>query len=551
VTAQRLARAAIVAVPLAFLGVFFVYPLASILDLGLRAEGRLDLEALRRPFTDPGLRSVIGFTIRQAVASTLLTLALGLPAAYLVSRFDFRGRQLLRALVLVAFVLPTVVVGTAFIGLLSPGGPVADLLGALGLHVPEGMHRSFGAIVAAHAFFNVAVVVYVVGGFWSHVDPALVDASTILGSPGFRAVRRVLVPMAVPAIAGASLLVFLFSFTSFGVVLLLGGPGRATIDVEIYRRTSQLLDLPTAAALSLVQLVFVGALLWFGALAESRSVRQPLMPSATVARPSRTTGERVFIALTSSVLLLLFLPPIVSMIGRTLWGPTGFTLSRYTGLGTLRPGSVLAVSPLAAITTSLRVAVAAAAIALAVGGLAAVAVARARRSPGLLGLIGLPLGVSAVTVGFGYVVAFDTSPLDLRGSIWLVPVAQAIVAIPFVVRLVAPVLAAAEAELAETAADLGASRWRVAVDVTLPVASRALLAALTFAFVISLGEFGATAFLARADQPTMPVAIARMLGQPGAASLGQATAMSVLLMGVTAAVALSIERLRVGAFGRF
>lgn len=545
------ARAALAAVPVAFLGLFFMYPLTAILDLGLRPEGRLDLAAVRRPLTDPGLRAVVWFTLRQAAASTAVTLAVGLPAAYLVSRFEFPGRRLLRAVVFVPFVLPTVVVGTAFIGLLGPDGPVADALGVIGIHAPQGMHRSLGTLVAAHAFFNVAVMVHVVGGFWSHVDPALVDASSILGAPGVRAVRRVLLPLARPAIVGATLLVFLFTFTSFGVVLLLGGPGRATIDVEIYRRTSQLLDLPTAAALSLVQLVFVGALLWVGALAEARAVRQPLLPSRSVARRPRTAGERVFVLGVAAGLLLFLAPPILSLVWRTLRGPSGLTFARYLELGSLRRGSVLPISPLAAIGNSVRLAFVAATIALLVGGLASVAVARARRSPGLLGLVGLPLGVSAVTVGFGYVVAFDRAPLDLRGSVWLVPLAQAIVAIPFVVRLVAPVLAAATAELAETAAGLGASPLRVVLDVTLPVASRALLAAATFAFVISLGEFGATAFLARADQPTMPVAIARLLGQPGAASFGQAMSMSVLLMAVTAAVALSIERFRVGSFGRF
>jgi thiamine transport system permease protein len=147
--------------------------------------------------------------------------------------------------------------------------------------------------------------------------------------------------------------------------------------------------------------------------------------------------------------------------------------------------------------------------------------------------VAVPLGVSAVTLGFGFVVAFNRSPLDLRTSPWLVPIAQALVAMPFVVRSVDPAVAKANASLGESAAALGASPWRALRDATLPACGEAARTAAVFAFTIALGEFGATAFVARADQPTMPVAIARLLGQPGSASVGKAAALAVILLVVT------------------
>lgn len=522
-------RAALIAIPVLFLGLFFVFPLASIVDAGLRPEGRLAVATVAEVLGDPDLRGVIWFTLWQAAASTALTLAVGLPAAYALSRLEFRGRRLLQALVLVPFVLPTVVVGTAFAW---PG-------------------RSLTALLAAHVFFNVAVVVRVVGGSWAHLDPQLEDAAEGLGARGWARFTAVLLPLARPAIVGAATLVFLFTFASFGVVLLLGGPGRATIEVEIYRQTSQLLDLPVAAVLALIQLAVVGVLLWAGAVAESRVVRQRLLPSEAVARSPRTGGERDFVACTVAGLCALALLPPARLVWRSLFGPDGITLSRYLELGSVHQGSVLAVSPLGAVGNSLLFAAGAAAVALLVGLPASLAVARARHSGWLRVLVGLPLGVSAVTIGFGFVVAFDRAPLDLRGSALLVPLAQAVVAIPFVVRIVAPVLASIETELIESAQALGASPAQAFRDVTVPLASRAVLGAALFAFVVSLGEFGATAFLARVDRPTMPLEIVRLLGQPGAAAVGQATAMSVLLMLATAAVAFAFDRFRVGSFGRF
>jgi thiamine transport system permease protein len=196
------------------------------------------------------------------------------------------------------------------------------------------------------------------------------------------------------------------------------------------------------------------------------------------------------------------------------------------------------------------VAAGAASIALVVGVLASWAISRSRQGSWLRALSAVPLGVSAVTVAFGYVVAFDAAPLDLRGSPWLLVAAQAVVAVPFVVRMVEPVLSTSARELTEQASALGASPLQAARDVLVPVASRAILGAAAFAFAIALGEFGATAFVARLDSPTMPVAIVRLLAQPGAASIGQATAMSVVLLVVTAVITVGIDRFRVGTFGR-
>jgi thiamine transport system permease protein len=229
---------------------------------------------------------------------------------------------------------------------------------------------------------------------------------------------------------------------------------------------------------------------------------------------------------------------------------TGITLDRYVGLGDVRAGSALPISPIDAVTTSLRVAAGAASIALVVGVLASWAISRSRQGSWLRALSAVPLGVSAVTVGFGYVVAFDAGPLDLRGSVWLLVAAQSVVAVPFVVRMVEPVLSTSALELTEQAGALGASPLQAARDVLVPVASRAILGAAAFAFAIALGEFGATAFVARLDSPTMPVAIVRLLAQPGAASIGQATAMSVMLLVVTALITVGIDRFRVGTFGR-
>jgi thiamine transport system permease protein len=275
------------------------------------------------------------------------------------------------------------------------------------------------------------------------------------------------------------------------------------------------------------------------------------VPAEAAARAPGSRSDRAFILVTTGLAMTLVLSPVLVLVHRSLATQTGYTLSRYAELGEVKQGGILAISPLGAVGTSLGVGAAAAARALVIGGLASAAAAAPRGYAGPVRfLVMLPLAVSAVTVGFGYVISMDEPPLELRGSTALLPIAQAVVALPFVVRLLVPALRETAAGPREAAANLGATPAQVRREIVVPLVWRAGLAAATLAFAVSLGEFGATAFLARLDTPTMPVAIARLLDQPGAAALGQAHAMSVVLMLVTAGTAIAIERIRPGVLGR-
>jgi thiamine transport system permease protein len=238
------------------------------------------------------------------------------------------------------------------------------------------------------------------------------------------------------------------------------------------------------------------------------------------------------------------------LIVRSFDTDTGFGLGFYRALGSLHADSVLFVPPAEAIGNSLLYAASATLIALLVGGAAAFVVARSRHGGLLDTAVALPLGVSAVTVGFGFLIAFDP-PIDLRSSWVLVPIAHALVAIPFVVRIAVPVIRSIDPRLREAAAVLGASPRSVWREVDLPVAARGLLVGAGFAFAISLGEFGATAFIARPDRPTLPVVVFRLLGQPGGQNFGAAMAASTILVVLTLAAVLGIERLRAGELGTF
>lgn len=535
-------------VPLAFLSVFFLWPVATMVARGFLPDGALDLGGIGEVLSRPRTWRVIGTTVGQSLTATAAALLLGLPGAYVLYRCRFRGRRLVRGLVTVPFVLPTVVVGVAFRSLLVETGPLGFL----------GIDGTFAAVVAALVFFNYALVVRTVGALWERLDPRAEEAARSLGASPWRAFRTVTLPALAPAVVSAGAVVFLFCATSFGVVLTMGGLRYGTIETEVWIQTTQFLDLRAAAVLSVLQLAVVGAALLLASRARRRYDRSlHLRADRSATRPLRLRGpgrpgpDAAAAAVTAVVVLGLLLLPLAHLAAGSLRTADGWGLDNFRRLATTGGANTLSVTVWEAALNSLRAAVDAAVIAVVVGTLVALVVSRrprsvrGRRALGVLDAVFmLPLGVSAVTVGFGFLITLDSPPLDLRGSALIVPIAQAVVAVPLVVRTVLPVLRAIDPRLREAAAVLGASPGRVLATVDGPFLVRGLGLAVGLAFAVSLGEFGATAFLSRPESPTLPVVIFRLIGRPGAENYGMALAASVVLATITAGVMMLAERLR-------
>ncbi len=530
--------------PLLVLGVFFVLPVAAMVSRGFVVDGQLDVPGVLQVLARPRVARVLAFTLGSALAGTALSLLLGLPAAYALSRLALPGRAVLRAVLLVPFVLPTVVVGVAFRQLLGESGPLGFL----------GLDGTPVAIVAGLAFFNAAVVIRSVGAAWEGLDPRPGEAAAALGASPWQVLRTVTLPALRPAIVSAASVVFLFCATAFGIVLVLGGVRYATVETEIYLLTTTLFDLQAAAALSVLQLVLITGLLVLtgrtrnGATTVSRRAVAPRRPSRHDLPALAMTG----------VLVVFVATPLVTLVVGSLRVGGEWGLGNYRALSGTGEDRALLVPVTQALATSLRTAADATTMALVLGLVLAVMVTRRshtraerRLRSWLDGLFMLPLGVSAVTLGFGFLIALDRPPVDLRDSALLVPIAQALVALPLVVRTLVPVLAGLDDRQRQAAASLGAGPLRSFLTVDVPAVWKPLLAATGFAFAASLGEFGATSFLAREENPTVPVVIFRLIGNPGEMNYGMALAASVLLAGVTAAVMLAVERLRVPAVGAF
>lgn len=501
--------------------------------------------ALTYPFPDYRL-GLFGFTAYQAILSTLASVALGLPGAYVLARFEFPGRSVVRSLTAVPFVLPSIMVAIGFIATFGRNGVLNGLLASLGLPPVELLY-TLPIIVLAHAFYNAPLVARVTATAWESVDAGTAETARSLGASPRRAFLDVVLPQLLPAILTGALLTFIFSFMSFAIVLALGGLSLATVEVWVYQRVTQF-DYATASSLATLEMLFSLLLTYAYLRYEARQrAESAARPAPRKALFGPLTLDRFAVGAYAVVALLVFVTPMASMLLASITGPNGLTLEYYRFLVDRQAtAATFQIKPLTAVQNSLIYGVASLAIAVPMGVLLAVVSTREFPGSKLIDTLSMaPFAVSGVVVGLGLLqgLVFGTTVFGYRltvtGAVAVVA-AHAVGAYPFVTRNVAPLLATIDRSVVESARTLGASRFRVLLDIELPQVFAGVVAGAAFAFAISIGEFDSTVILASGGSAyTMPVAIERFIGR----RLGPATAMGCVLLVVTAVSFLVIDRL--------
>ena len=541
---------ALLGLPLVFVALFLGYPLAGIIrESFFGANG--SLAGLKPLVQDTYFLQRAWFSLWEAALSTILTLLIALPCAWAIARHEFRGKSLLVAIITVPFVMPTIVVAVAFTALLGPQGAVNSVLRSIpGISgTPVNLMNTIWIILLAHVFYNFGVMARIVAASWSGIDERLDDAATMLGAGPVRRFLTVTLPLLRTPILAAASLVFLFCFTSFGVILVLGGPQFNTVETEIYRETIFQFRLPVATALAICQLAFTFVVMWTYTRLQQGATAGGIHESRERSVSTRTRG---LTALVGAVMALFVLLPVGALVERSFHAGGGYTFEYYRLLGQNLQNQAIFVEPLPAIGHSVGFATLTVLFAVPLGTLAAYGAIRAGgKSQWVESAVLLPLGASAVTLALGFIVTFDRAPLNLRGTWWLLVIAYTLVAFPFVMRTVLAQLRGMDEHVREAARMLGAGPLRVFLEVDLPLTWRSMAAGAVFAFAIAMGEFGATLLLTRPEWATMPVAIYRLLGRPGDVNYGQALAMSSILMGVTVVAFVFIDRLRVRTAGVF
>ena len=521
--------------PLLFVGVLFFWPVSKIVALGL---GGSWLETL----TEPSTLSAIWFTIWQAALSTAICLVIGIPGAYVLYRKSFRGQRFVRALITVPLVLPTIIVAISFTAFRAVHG-MYEAIG-LGFIVENPIYW----IIAAHVFVNYSITVRTIGGVWATLDNETEEAAAMAGAGRLRTLISITLPQLKPAVVSAAALTFLFCSASFGIVLILGGGQVNSIETEISVAATQFLDLNKAATLALLQTA-----LTIVAFTISETITKGAVGLEQVdegrPKPSIDWRDWPVVALTGLVVFGLVAMPIVVVLARafvvgdgTVFG-LAFGLDNFANLAGRGDRDVLNISVGQATLNTLRNVSISTTIAVTLGTTVAYLLSRpvftrlgriSRRTLDVMFL--LPMGVSSVVLGFGYLITFGGGGFALRSSWLVVPLVQSLLALPLVIRLIYPALISIGSDHREAASTAGATEGQTWWFIESPMIRGVITTAIGYALIVSLGEFGAASLLAYGDQATLPTVLYQLISRPGSTNYGMAMAVSALLILLTLAL---------------
>ncbi|MBO8174148.1 MAG: iron ABC transporter permease [Thermococcus sp.] len=530
----------ILIIPITFLILFFYLPLISIIHEGLWDNG-FTLKYLKAVLSNSYHRRIILFTIEQALASTLLTLALGLPGAYIFAKYDFPGKSFVKAILTVPFVMPSIMVALGFILLFGKQGFFTQLIGR-----DLGILYSWKAILIAHAFYNFPVVVRMVSSLWQRINPHYEEVAMSLGAKGFTLFRKVTLPMLLPGIFASSMLTFIFCFLSFSIPLILGGYKYATIEVDIFTSIMTLLDFKVGSALAIIQItlsfafmyIYIKSLDMYAKAEEQRIFRQP--QKLTLKELASLKG--LLIGIYSLIVFIFIISPLLAVLYDSLIFQGKFSLEWYRRVFSAKYNPIFGANTLIAIKNSLLFGFSAVLLSTTIALIIAYALHRwqFKGKNVFEALVMLPLGSSAITLGLGYIRTFHKPPLELLGTWYIIVFAHTIIAYPFVLRAISAVLKKIKPNLKEAALSLGAKEWQAFLKVELPLALGGIIVGAIFAFAISIAELGATYMLYQPEYTTITIAVYRFLS---ARQWGSASALSVILMIVSAVSFMIIERI--------
>jgi len=365
------------------------------------------------------------------------------------------------------------------------------------------------------------------------MDSSYEDAAASLGAGPFHRFLRVSLPLLAPSIISAFTLVFAYCFMSFAIVLILGGAAYTTIEVEIYFLATVLIQPHMASALALIQIGISMLFIWI----YTRFGRAGAGGKRNLRKPGNSRLETACIGFYSFIAAFLVLAPMLAVAYYSFMSSWGghFTTDWYSLLFSENASSVLGISPAAAIRNSLLFAGLTVLISVP---MATVSSLWARNRQGWTSVIMLPVAVSSVTLAWAYIGAFLGTPL--YGSWLLIVLAHSVIAFPLVFRSIHNSVSCMDGDMVSAARSLGAGPFRAFIYAELPQIIPGILVGATFAFAISIGEFGATLLLYRPEYTTIPIAIYRILGTR---AFGSAAAMSVILMLIATASFLLIDRM--------
>ncbi len=522
------------AAPILFVSVLFYLPLLKIIGVGLSSNWF-------EIYFEPETLKAIWFTLWQAAVSTAIALLIGVPGAYVLYRKQFFGQRFIRALITVPLVLPTIVVAIVFASFRAEHSIYSAI--GLGFFYENPIYW----IIVAHVFVNYSLVVRTLGGVWATMDNETEEAAALAGAGRLRTTLAITLPQLKPAIVSAAALTFLFCSSSYGIILILGGGLVQSVETQVATAALQYLDLNKAAALALLQTAITA--IAFG-ISESIA-KHPIgieQVDDSTRRPRIDKLDWPAVLVTAIAVLGMIAIPLLVLLAKAFTFEGSLSLQNFFNLAGHGDRDLLNVSVAQATLNTLRNVAISATIAVGFGSLVSYLLSRTHRTRrakfwartlDLLFLI--PVGISSVVLGFGYLITFGGGPLPLRASWLVVPIVQALMALPLVIRLIYPALISIGKEHREAASLAGANSRQTWWHIEAGIIRNVILTAIGFALIAGIGEFGAASLLAFGDQATLPTVLFALISRPGEINYGMAMAVCAIMIVLTFVLVFSVS----------
>ncbi len=479
-----------------------------------------------------------------AVASVAASLAIGVPLAFLLTRFDFPGRTLLRAAALLPAALPPLVGVISFLFLYGDTGVITRATQiALGLREVPWHLNGLGAIIFIHAYTMYVYVYLFVSAGLERYESSLDEAAIGLGASTSYRLRRVTLPLLTPAIAGSALLVFMNALGSFSAPYVFGGGVRVLSTQILNSKLNDALGLAYVET-TVLAISAVAGLLLFRWLERKRDYVAAGKGGAT-RRKVQSRATRAVLAVSAALIVLVLVLPhlmiaLVSFAKDGAWTtqvlPPVYTTHNYAGLFTenqlwtpIRNSIVMSI-----LATAANVVFCVAA--------AYLIVTRKFQGRGLLEtLVAFPWAIPGTAVALGLLATFNANDIThgkvlLVGTFWILPLAYFVRDIPLVSQAVEGSLRQMDPTLESAARGLGASWWMAMRRVVLPAARPGIVAGALLASVTAVGEFVASIVLY--THGNRPISI-EILAQLRSYAFGTAAAYSTLLIGLVLIMAVA------------
>jgi thiamine transport system permease protein len=491
----------------------------------------------------------------QAAISTIGALIIGLPGAYLLANYSFRGKRLIKAISSIPFILPSILVVLGFVIFYGNKGILNSFLVTLFKleSPPIQILYTFSAIILAHTFYNFPIVLSIVSTFWAHMPRQTALAAATLGASRRKVFTTITLPRLLPAIISASALVFLFCFSSFAILLVLGGgPQFTTIEVEIYQWARMIGDIHGASALALISIIIALIILSIYLLTQQKMSNteelESVMNIDNSLRKVEKTRNKIIVTLYILFSAIFVLGPLLSIIHRSFFSqksrtaPMRFSLDNYRKL--FSSTSVVDTMAFQSLIQSLMIAFIVACISTIIGVMLSSRISSSERKNqlGLEIFAMLPMAVSSVVLGLGYYIISLFQPIGGSScKIILVVLAHVVITSPFVLRSMLPSYRRIPFSYRQASLTLGANVKQTFFSIELPLLKGAIATSAAFAFAISMGEVNATLVLADSSITTLPLVLYRLIGSYNFAA---ACALGSLLMGICLIIFFVVELIK-------